>query len=267
MGRRQQIATDSDGAATLRLRLPPHTWRLITRYADRVEIPPEAAARIFLEQIEALIGDNDAPWLSGDWRHVLQASQRDTPPSLEGIDLEVLHRSDKTKSGFVGVYANGAGFRAAGRGGAYLGTFKTAEEAAWARYKLYKRANLPYGELELEIDRLRARGEKGDDEQLKAIALETAYHLGALHLYPGYEDYHPGQHVGPRPAPKPLGFDAGGLEAASAALHAADEADERPRAGRSLIRRRSTDQPEHAVADAEQDPRAADADPDLRPGR
>jgi hypothetical protein len=84
---------------------------------------------------------------------VLQAQANDP-------DLIRLHRSEKTKSGFVGVYSNGNGFRAEGRdpvnrkGSVTLGSFKTAELAAIARLRHYRRHGIPYGALEVAIDHL-----------------------------------------------------------------------------------------------------------------
>jgi hypothetical protein len=75
-------------------------------------------------------------------------------------DLTKLHRSAKAKSGFVGVYSNGNGFRAEGRdphnahGVVTIGSFKTAELAALARLKHHQRHKLPYGELEMAMEHM-----------------------------------------------------------------------------------------------------------------
>lgn len=104
----------------------------------------------------------------------------------EAINLAKLHRSTKTKAGFMGVYANGKGFRAMARHQGvekYIGTFDSAEEAAWKRYLYYQEHKLPYGELEVEIAHWRAQGDQGTDEQLKARILQHAKDVGTLHLF------------------------------------------------------------------------------------
>lgn len=225
MARRPKIETAEDGSAIIRTKLQPSTWGLICKYAAKLDLDEEDAARVFLQQIDALIASNSLAWLSADWR----ALARDAPEASPkvAIDVSKLHRSERLKSGFYGVYANGQGFRAVGRQHEYLVTSPTAEEAAWHRYRHYVQHGLPYGELEIEIDRLRREGEAGSDHELRKIALETARLTGTLHLY--------AEHMTPeeiviygdstRPAPQMLGFGADGLQAASARLAAHDEAE------------------------------------------
>lgn len=218
MGRRQKIEVNSDGSAEIRVSIQPYTWGLIAKYANKLKLNVEDAARIFLAQIEAQIGDGCPSWLSADWQVVARAASDDVAPALTGIDLTGLHRSTRTKSGFVGVYANGAGFRATGRRGEPLGTYKTAEIAAYKRMQHYRANGLPYGPLEEEIDRLRADGEQGTDEQLKAVAIQVAQDCGTMHLlFPNGAS---------QDGPKPAGFGDGGLEAAAAALREHDDAEE-----------------------------------------
>jgi hypothetical protein len=71
-----------------------------------------------------------------------------TPP----IDVAALHRSDKVKSGFTGVYANGNGFRAMAidpitKAACYVGTWPTAERAAEGRRQFFLKHGMPYGRL------------------------------------------------------------------------------------------------------------------------
>lgn len=229
MGRKQTIELDEDGSATLRVTIPPSTWRLIQRFAERLKLDVEAAARIFLGHVEALISEGSTSWLAADWQRV-QRDVSNESPEIPEIDQAVLHRSTKTKSGFVGVYANGAGFRATGRRGQPIGTYKSAELAAWARYKFYKANSLPYGELELDIDRLRRDGERGTDEELKEIALELARLSGTMHHYEDPREE-------PSSAQEIAGFAPGALEAAREALKKHDAAidqAERPKAGRLI---------------------------------
>jgi len=222
MGRRSRVETETDGSTTLRVTLQPYTWRLITRYAARLKITGEDATRIFLEQLEANLSEGSAAWLSTDWQRLLRSALDELPPELTGVDITKLHRSDKTKSGFVGIYANGAGFRATGRRGEYLGTFKTAELAAHHRWQHYKRNKLPYGEMEIAIDEARRFGEQGDDEHLRDIVLETARLTGTLHLYDPDQGGTAGRHL------KMAGFDDDAdFDSARAKVKQHDEALER----------------------------------------
>lgn len=219
MGRQPRIDEHSDGSVSLRVDVGSHTWRLVKLHADRLGITAPQALHILMLYVESLIRADQFAWLSIDWQDT-QRTHRDQhgglPPSLSGIDLAMLHRSERTKSGFVGVYANGAGFRATGRRSAYLGTYTTAEEAAARRYLHYKQHGLPYGELEIAIDELRKQGEVGTDEALRDIVLETARLTGTSHLYEGGERSDAKL--------KLLGFGPGGLEDVAAELDALDEA-------------------------------------------
>ncbi len=85
------------------------------------------------------------------------------------IDISVLHRTTKTKCGFVGVYANGKGFAAhgpqpKGPGTMYLGTFDTAEKAAWVRYQHHKTHGIPYGDFADKLDEYRKIVPNSPDE-------------------------------------------------------------------------------------------------------
>lgn len=208
MGRPARIARAEDGTVSVRTTVGSRTWDVIDAYTRRLGITHAQALRAFMLYIEDLISDDQTAWLPLDWRSAVKA-ERDRlggiPLSLAAVDQAKLHRSDKTKSGFHGVYANGAGFRATGRHAEYLGTYKTAIEAATMRYLHYKKNSLPYGELEIDIDRARKSGEQGTDKQLKEIVLETARLSGTLHVYG--DD-------GIQQASKPqmLGFGPGGSE-------------------------------------------------------
>jgi hypothetical protein len=218
MTRRPRIETADDGSVTLRVKLQPSTWALIAGYAAKLGLNEEDAARIFLQQIDALIAADSLTWLSIDWRAIAK-ELRAAGPALPEIDVSKLHRSSRVKSGFYGVYANGQGFRAIGRWNEYIITVGSAELAAWHRYQHYIKHGHPYGELELEIDRLRREGELGTDQDLRRVALETAKLTGTLHLY--------AEHMTPEEqttygaagagAAQMIGFE-GGPEAAAAVL-------------------------------------------------
>ena len=105
------------------------------------------------------------------------------PRDLPTVDayLDKLQTSDKVKSGFVGVYANGKGFRAVGcrpdgSGGAAahsIGTFPTAEQAAVARLFYYQNNKLPYGKWADVVDKRRAwLCEQGNSQATFDEALE-----------------------------------------------------------------------------------------------
>ena len=114
-----------------------------------------------------------------------------------------------------------------GRKGEYLGTFEDAISAAHKRYMYYKQNNMPYGEMEIAVDELRRNGEKGTDDELRAIVLETAKHMGITHMYESEEEAAP-----PKRSTKPgaamSGFgDNAAFEAAQRKLKERDDAEER----------------------------------------
>lgn len=189
MPKRPRIDEREDGSAVLRLRIGPSMWRLITRRAKEVDLYPEATAKLLLEFIDACIKKGQITWLPYDWQFAHKAVTEDGPPEHIKRDLTKLHRSAKTKSGFVGVYANGSGFRAAGRNGAYIGQYASAEEAAWERRKYYKKHNLPYGELEVDVDIWRSRGETGTDAEIARTILHHAQnYANTYHIYEPWVD-------------------------------------------------------------------------------
>jgi hypothetical protein len=96
-------------------------------------------------------------------------------------DLSKLHRSDKCKSGFVGVYSNGNGYRAEGKNPhdpkstITVGSFKTAEEAALARLHHHQKYKLPYGKLEEEMVKIRHNEEWLRDLPDERVKHEVIY--------------------------------------------------------------------------------------------
>lgn len=131
----------------------------------------------------------DASFLGPIWLRALKRALANNYGALADgpkIDFDKLHRSAKTKSGFVGVYANGKGFRAMAKVEgieSYVGTFQTAEEAAWRRFLYYKENKIPYGELEVDIAAWRARGEQGDDMHLAREIIKHSKLVGTFHIY------------------------------------------------------------------------------------
>jgi len=134
--------------------------------------------------------------LSSDFQRALRKLRDERFNVLDNnspaIDLERLHQSHRTKSGFVGVYANGKGFRAMAKTGPNspaqrsIGTFQTAEEAAWRRYLYYRQHGLGYGELEIEMEKFRkgVPGEippfKGTDDELITEIYQHAQTVGTV---------------------------------------------------------------------------------------
>lgn len=108
-----------------------------------------------------MIERSNASVLGPMFEHAYVALRAKDGASLDGlppVDVSKLARSTRTKSGFVGVYANGKGFRAMARDEndaniqKSIGTFASAEQAAWARYLHYTKHKLPYGEVEALLE-------------------------------------------------------------------------------------------------------------------
>lgn len=187
-----------DGSLTLRCTLPRPIVLVLDRIASDLKVTEDAALRIMLTHIAGMFERGQAQYFGPLFENALKTVRADNLGVIANgpqIDLSKLHRSDKTKSGFVGVYATGKGFRAMGKkvgsgggGEQYLGTFETAEEAAWRRYVYYKDNKLPYGELEVEIEKWRKRGEPGDDEFLANEILNYAADVGTLHHFMSEEE-------------------------------------------------------------------------------
>lgn len=120
---------------------------------------------MFLDRLVSMIDDGKYDTFGPEFARIIKAlvaNDQIGSLGLPAVDITKLHRSSKTKSGFIGVYANGKGFRAVGKGSGVggnirttdvnIGTYPTAEQAAWARLLHYKRHKLPYGELEEQLE-------------------------------------------------------------------------------------------------------------------
>lgn len=160
----------------------------------------EVALSLLLGQVSARIIHGDVGMFSLDIQDALgdaKAARGGTIGVGPPIDYAKLHTSARAKSGYAGVYANGKGFRAMAKtadGLQYIGTFKTADEAAWKRYQHYIANELPYGELEIEMDRWRNPQDPsempftGTDEQLIAAIREHAERAGTTRVIFGAND-------------------------------------------------------------------------------
>lgn len=190
MGRLPKVHQNSDTSVVIRASIPGPIWKVAQELGRGLGIATRAdpgfiGLKLILDQISALFENGDAKFLGAAMFENALARVRGQnmdvlARDIDKIELHRLHMSERLKSGFVGVYAYGPGFRAMGK--TLLGhmkviaTCKTAEEAAWRRYLYYKQNNLPYGPLEEEMERWRKDGGskmgcKGftDDQLIAAI--------------------------------------------------------------------------------------------------
>jgi hypothetical protein len=158
MSNRRRITVGTDGCVSVRVTVEPQLWELSGQLAKQWHVDQITALSIMLEKITRLIEAGKAEFLGPEFSYAfnkLVMTDKLSVGGLPPVESTKLHRSLKTKSGFVGVYANGQGFRAMGKiRGAdgdiqkSIGTFPTAEQAAWARFIHYKKLGLPYGAVE-----------------------------------------------------------------------------------------------------------------------
>jgi len=138
--------------------------KLKNGFEHGVKVAIEPDLKLFLEKL-AEYGSSDQRWalrwvmtrlntmaengeiaqLGPEFAVAAKRMRADVPGMAPGMDLTLLHRSEKTKSRFVGVYANGKGYRAMAPDGYNLGTFPTGERAAWERYLYCRKHALAYG--------------------------------------------------------------------------------------------------------------------------
>jgi hypothetical protein len=166
----------------IRVKVPAKLWALLEQVAKGMGVPAKTCLALLFQDLEHLAESDQIGALgyryaqaakqAREQREYEQEQARATDP-----DLTKLHRSDKTKSGFVGVYSNGKGYRAEGRdpvtrkGAVTLGTFPDAESAALARLKHYTRYGMPYGRIADLIEQYRER-----EEPLRTMSDERVKH-------------------------------------------------------------------------------------------
>jgi len=145
-----------------RVEIPINLWKLFEETSKITRIKTGLLFDLWLYRvtIRAASGQLDEA-MGPEFMQAYQQMQMrgGIKPIDAGIDTSLLHRSSRLKSGYVGVYANGKGFRAdgthpSGKGVQYIGTFQTPEAAAWARYIHHKQHNLPYGDTAEAIEQL-----------------------------------------------------------------------------------------------------------------
>jgi hypothetical protein len=149
------VSENENGGAALRVNVSQPLWALCKQLATQWEIKPAQAFVILLEKLTRIIEHGDVSVFGKDFEFAfnkLLAEDKIGFAGLPPVDISKLQRGKKSKSGFVGVYANGQGFRAVGRADIGdsteigLGTYQTAELAAWKRYQHYRLKGIPYGE-------------------------------------------------------------------------------------------------------------------------
>lgn len=155
-----KIRTEKDGTTSIRITIPEALWRLSEKIGQDLKLPSEKGLIILLHIIDSELKRGNVK-LFGMFESLAREVANEDPSvigdGLPPIDFSKLHRSERTKSGFAGVYSNGQGFRGDARHAngvdmISIGTFPTAAEAAWRRYLHHQKHGLPYGEFELAIE-------------------------------------------------------------------------------------------------------------------
>jgi hypothetical protein len=148
----------------VRIEISLYLWTICEEVAKLLRTTPKGALHQLLVSVTEGLEQGQIGVLPYTWERARISLKRQGLLGVNDptpIDISKLHQNAKTKSGFEGVYPNGAkGFSARGKnpsgpGQIYLGTFPTTEEAAWARYTHYKKHNLPYGDLEEAVNDFR----------------------------------------------------------------------------------------------------------------
>ncbi len=163
-----------DPGHVLKVEIPGNLWRLVCEAARITEMPPKTAFKQIIFRLGFAAARGDVALLGPEYQIAfrrLETQGKIVDPLAVVIDTTKLHHSSKGRSGFVGVYPNGKGFRAEARtvdGGVFtIGTFDTAESAAWQRYKYHRDNNIPYGPFVAELDS--ARSLLGDEASLEEV--------------------------------------------------------------------------------------------------
>ena len=187
---------NDDGSAELRIRIPRALWETAVAFGLKMEIKPDKALRFIFDELAGMIAQGNVNFFGQTLREAVQKARDSNFGVLSDapkIELDKLHKSKKTKSGYVGVYHNGNGFRAMGRESKestkqiYLGQFETSEAAAWHRYLHYKTNKMPYGELEEEIERYRTQfNDERSEEEIIADIKQDAINFGFVDFLKRY---------------------------------------------------------------------------------
>lgn len=177
-------------------------WIILQEVARDMDVTPKWALENLLRRVEHLLVDERSDALGFEYAQArdkvmgekgpVAPAQPTTPTGgkinpavLASIDDERLQRSTKLKSGYAGVYPNGSGYAARGPSATYIGTYRTAREAAQARFLYYQTRGMPYGDLAERVAEmlrddvtLKAQGVT-DPEWVKRVAIFEAAQFGS----------------------------------------------------------------------------------------
>src|SRR5271163_1925998 len=118
MTRAKPIQATESGHYPVKVRLPGLIFQICRELADVWGVSVEQGIQMFLERTVATFEENKGKLIGGEFeRAYLKLRNADALPvaGLPPIDISKLHRSTQTKSGLVGIYAYGKGFRAMAR--------------------------------------------------------------------------------------------------------------------------------------------------------
>lgn len=195
--RKTKVLDLGDGFTQVSTEIPTGLWDLATIFAAQNGFrDPGIALRMFMRQAWLAAKGGTSEWLGDMWGAAL-AELLSTKPAalstgLEGVQqeaLDALQRNPKAKSGFAGVYSNGKGYRASAWVDGVertIGTSPSAEAAAYRRLQYYRANNLPYGDLETEMIRWRAKDPVARDLSDRVLIeqiLDFATTNGLAHKY------------------------------------------------------------------------------------
>lgn len=181
--------SDETGTRQLRCELDENMWAVLEEVGRMLHVSPKVAHHLLMVSMMEGLQAGQHGFLPITWLNAWKNLQRKgLVAQLEGltpIDITKLHRSDKMKTGFVGVYVNGHGFAARGthptsKSMLHLGTYPTAEEAAWARYLHHQKHGLAYGRLGTDIEEARTQSTLvgSSDAEIRAILIHEAWKRG-----------------------------------------------------------------------------------------
>lgn len=186
LDRRRRTIINSTNAIRVRVSINQMVWRVAEEYSSGVmnsRISPAEAFELMVEELgEWLLKPTEPPaFMSSLFQKALTTARGKAIASVvDPIDDSQLHRSIRCKSGFVGVYANGKGYRAEisdEQGSKTLGTFQSAREAAWARRTYYIDNKKSYGALEQAIQEVLLEGYSTDMGPLSTATPEYIKHF------------------------------------------------------------------------------------------
>jgi hypothetical protein len=202
MGRSPAIQYDEDGNAVLKLTVYKPLLLVAERIADQLGVTIHVSLKLLMKELAIGFQSGSAMGLSSTWEAALKETIDQHHGVIEAganVDLAQLHRNPKLKSGFVGVYPNGRGWKAIGPHHKSIGQYDTPEAAACRRLLYYREHKLPYGELEKEIATWRLQGSTGDDLQIAHQIMEHNKLTGNSHLFQGEYDLLVAMHASDEP--------------------------------------------------------------------